>query len=137
VGAENGEIGVPVPDYLSPSSFGSLEIRKQASNEFIGQTIDYDKTQLTRLMTLDSLDLARVDFIKIDIEGMEMEALMGAKETLEKCKPVVLVEKIKSDSEGISSFLIAFGYKIITVGLNYLAIHHSDPVSAEIESTGI
>jgi len=137
VGASSGEIGVPVPNYFSPSSFGSLEIRQSSDNEFIGQSIDYKNVQSTRMVTIDELNLRRLDLIKIDIEGMEMEALMGAKETLERCKPVVLVEKIKSDSEGISSFLIAFGYKIITVGLNYLAIHHSDPVSAEIESTGI
>ena len=134
VGASSGEIGVPVPDYYSPSSFGSLEIRQSPNNEFIGQSIDYENVQLTRMITIDELNLRRLDLIKIDIEGMEMEALMGAKETLEKCKPVVLIEKIKSASEEISSFLIASGYRIITVGLNYLAIHNSDPISDQIES---
>jgi FkbM family methyltransferase len=134
VGASSGEIGVPVPDYYLPSSFGSLEIRQSLNNEFIGQSIDYENVQITRMVTIDELNLRRLDLIKIDIEGMEMEALMGSKETLEKCKPVVLIEKIKSDSEDISSFLIASGYRLITVGLNYLAIHKSDPISDQIES---
>jgi FkbM family methyltransferase len=29
-------------------------------------------------MTLDSLGLARIDLIKLDVEGMELEALEGA-----------------------------------------------------------
>jgi len=133
VGASSGEIGVPVPDYYLPSSFGSLEIRHSANNEFIGQSIDYENVQITRMVTIDELNLRRLDLIKIDIEGMEMEALIGAKETLDKCKPVVLIEKIKSDPEDISSFLTASGYRLITVGLNYLAIHKSDPISDQIE----
>ena len=134
VGASSGEIGVPVPNYFSPSSFGSLEIRQSPNNEFIGQTIDYEDLQTTRMVTIDELKLRRLDLIKIDIEGMEMDALEGAKSTLEKCKPIVLIEKIKSNADDISSLLTAYGYKIITVGLNYLAIHHSDPVSGQIES---
>ena len=132
VGAENGEIGVPVPDYLSPSSFGSLEIRKRASNEFIGQAIDYDKPQLTRLMTIDSLGLARVDFIKIDIEGMEVEALLGAQETIVRCLPSLLIEKIKSDEGRLTEMLTAWGYKLFPLGLNILAVHATDPVANEI-----
>ena len=133
VGAENGEIGVPVPDYLSPSSFGSLEIRKRASNEFIGQAIDYDKPQLTRLMTIDSLGLARVDFIKIDIEGMELEALLGAAETIRRCLPSLLIEKIKSDEDRLSEMLITWGYQLFSLGLNILAVHSSDPLAKEIK----
>ena len=94
VGASSGEIGVPVPNYFSPSSFGSLEIRQSPNNEFIGQTIDYENLQITRMVTIDELNLRRLDLIKIDIEGMEMDALEGAKSTLEKCKPIVLIEKL-------------------------------------------
>jgi FkbM family methyltransferase len=132
VGAENGEIGVPVPDYLLPSSFGSLEIRQRASNEFIGQAIDYDKPQPTRLMTIDSLGLARLDFIKIDIEGMEVEALLGAQETIVRCLPSLLIEKIKSDESRLSEMLTAWGYKLFPLGLNILAVHATDPVANEI-----
>jgi len=133
VGEENGEIGVPVPDYLSPSSFGSLEIRKRASNEYIGQSINYDKLQTTRLLTIDSLKLARVDFIKIDIEGMEVEALLGAQETIIKCQPSLLIEKIKSDERRLTEMLLAWGYKLFPLGLNILAVHASDPIANEIQ----
>ena len=110
-----------------------LEIRKRASNEFIGQTINYEKLQPTRLLTIDSLALARVDLIKIDIEGMEFEALMGAKETILRCLPSMLIEKIKSDEKQLSTQLREWGYKLFPLGLNILALHESDPVADQIQ----
>lgn len=43
-------------------------------------------------ITLDSLGLEDVDFIKIDVEQHELELLEGAIETLKKYRPVVLCE---------------------------------------------
>jgi len=115
------EIGVPVPDYLSPSIFGSLEISKRASNEFIGQAIDYDKPQVTRSITTDSLGIARGDFIEIDFEGMELEALLGAEPTILRCLPRLLIEKIKSDEDRLPEMLNAWSYQLFPLGLNILA----------------
>jgi FkbM family methyltransferase len=42
--------------------------------------------------SIDSLDLKRVDFIKIDVEGAELDVLDGARETLAGCKPIVVME---------------------------------------------
>ena len=41
VGAEDGRMQVPVPDYLRPASFGSLELKPRPQREAIGQDIDY------------------------------------------------------------------------------------------------
>ena len=129
VGAHEGEIGVPIPDYFTPASFGSLEIRQKATTEYIGQKIDYSHLCPTRLMSIDSLNLARVDFIKIDIEGMEVEALQGAQATIDHHHPLLLIEKIKSNEQDLTSFLTQRGYKLYSIGINILAVHHSDPVS--------
>jgi FkbM family methyltransferase len=45
------------------------------------------------MITLDSLNLPVVDFMKIDCEGFELFVLRGAEETLRRCKPVVVVEQ--------------------------------------------
>jgi methyltransferase, FkbM family len=134
LGAETGSIQVPIPNYFVPSSFGSLEIKQSEKNEFIGQNIDYteDKTSKTPLISIDSLFLKRLDFIKIDIEGMEMEALKGAQSTLEEQKPELLIEKIKSDEEELKQFLMKLNYKTFPLGGNILAIHKSDPASHQI-----
>jgi FkbM family methyltransferase len=47
---------------------------------------------VTMVRTLDSEKLASVDFIKMDVEGHELYALKGAKETISKCKPVIMCE---------------------------------------------
>jgi len=129
VGAANGIISVPQPNHMQPSSFGSLEIRKKESNEFIGQEIDYEDgaTIETRLFSLDSLSLKRIDLIKIDIEGMEMEALLGAAESLRQFKPHLIIEKIKSKEVEIVPFLQNLGYKTFPMGINILGIHEADP----------
>lgn len=135
VGSSTGHIGVPIPNYFKPSSFGSLEIRSTSNTEFIGQIIDYTNLQQTQMISIDDMELVRLDFIKIDIEGMEMEALNGAKETIIRTRPQILVERVKSNEEDISNFLVKHGYKIFPMGLNFLAIHESDPISSQIQIT--
>lgn len=136
LGAKMGSIQVPIPDYFKASSFGSLEIRQNANNEFIGQNIDYseEKTSKTNMISIDSLSLPRLDFIKIDIEGMEIEALQGAKESLQRLKPQLLIEKIKSDEQILRQFLTRLNYKIFPQGGNLLAIHESDPTCSQIHT---
>jgi FkbM family methyltransferase len=129
VGAENGLISVPVPNYFVPSSFGSLEIRPSNHTEFIGQDIDYSGAGAmpTRLMTIDDLQLKRLDLIKIDIEGMEMEALRGAEKSIAALKPQLVIEKIKTNEAELQSFLAGHGYRTFPLGINLLAMHESDP----------
>lgn len=54
----------------------------------------WDQTTVT-MQTLDEM-LAEeniVDFIKVDTEGYELFVLRGAKETIKRCKPVMIVEQ--------------------------------------------
>ena len=81
---------------------------------------------------LDVLALPRLDFLKIDIEGMEMEAFLGARETIERTRPQILVEKIKSDESVLRTFLESRGYQVFAVGMHLLAVHHSDPIVGQI-----
>jgi FkbM family methyltransferase len=128
VSSEAGTMKIPNPNYFTPSSFGSLELKQRHGNEFIGQVINYspEGTVTIRKITLDDLNLPRADLIKIDIEGMEMEALEGARETIEKCQPIVLVESIKTGVDQLRSWLQGRNYKIFDAGINLLAIHNND-----------
>jgi len=46
-----------------------------------------------KVITLDSLKLDNVDFIKIDVEGKEPEVLRGAEDTIKRNRPVILLEQ--------------------------------------------
>lgn len=44
------------------------------------------------VITLDSLDLKNVSFIKVDIQRHESEFIKGALETLNRCRPLIALE---------------------------------------------
>jgi FkbM family methyltransferase len=134
LGEACGELAIPQPNYFQASSFGSLEIRQNAKNEFIGQEISYkdESMQKIPMVSIDSLNLNRIDFIKIDVEGMEIEVLNGAKTTLNKSKPIMLIEIIKSDRAELEKFVTDNGYSVFAMGINLLAIHESDPTLQQI-----
>jgi FkbM family methyltransferase len=50
------------------------------------------ESQPVLLRTLDSLKLMRLDFLKIDVEGAEMRVVNGARETLARCRPIIMSE---------------------------------------------
>jgi FkbM family methyltransferase len=136
LGEKEGYLDVPEPDYLVPGSFGSLELRPRKATEFIGQKVSYEAEDCVRtpMVSIDSLALDRLDFLKADVEGMELEVLRGARATLERCKPIVMAEVIKSDLQALTAFLQGLGYEVITegMGLNLLAFHQSDPSRKQI-----
>jgi FkbM family methyltransferase len=134
VSSKPGTMKIPTPNYTTPSSFGSLELRYRPDTEFIGQPISYSENMIDiRTVALDEYNLPRVDFIKLDVEGMEMEALEGADKTIKRCRPVLLVEKIKSDSEQLHRWFGDRGYILREVGINVLAIHSEDRTLAEVQ----
>jgi FkbM family methyltransferase len=132
VSSESGTLQIPNPNYLVPSSFGSLELRQRQGNEFIGQPIDYQNTVIVRKLAIDEFKLQRVDLIKIDVEGMELEALEGASHTIDRSHPIMLIEKIKANDATLRQWLNEHGYEIIESGINLLAIHKSDKTLANI-----
>jgi len=127
VGAEVGEMEIPEPNYNRPASFGSFEILQRENTEFIGQSIDYSKNlKKVPMLSLDSLDLQRVDFIKVDVEGMEEQVLQGSVALIEEFKPIMFIELIKSDRTVLEEYLTKRNYKLMNSGTNVLAIHEDD-----------
>ncbi len=135
-GAASGKMQIPVPDYNKPASFGSLELQKRESPEFIGQKIDYTEDACTTVdvIAIDDLRLERLDFLKIDVEGMELQVLLGAEHTIMNHKPAMILEILKSKPQEIADFLGRHGYRYHRFGNNLLAFHELDPTGAGVSA---
>lgn len=134
--SEVGTLRIPELNHTAPASFGSLELRPGPEVEAIGQAIDHSeaRTAVVRAITIDSLELPRLDLLKIDVERMELEVLAGAARTIGRCLPVIIVERLKTPAADLDSVLASHGYQRYAFGLNIVAVHPSDGVSAHISS---
>ena len=56
-----------------------------------------------KIRTLDSYRLTKVDFVKIDVEGFENQVVMGARQTLARCKPIIVIEQKGKDKDNFAS----------------------------------
>lgn len=94
VGNDNGQINVPVLDAFDPNHGGCSLLDKTDR-----------KLMPVPLITIDSIGLPACKLIKIDVEGMEPEALRGAYRTIAKCRPFLWVEHLdyipwRNDTKG-------------------------------------
>ena len=74
------------------NSPGLSSIKIEYINQHLDLTITDIKKYKIQTKTLDSFDLA-VDFIKIDVEGVGLEVLMGAEQTITQHRPTIQIEK--------------------------------------------
>jgi FkbM family methyltransferase len=134
LGAQAGVMKIPELDFDRPASFGSLELRPRAEGvEFVGQVVDYAAlVKAVRMLAIDDLALERLDLIKIDVEGMELEVLAGAAQSIRRHRPMMVVETLKSGSQPILDWLAPLGYRTWQWGINLLAIHEGDPSSRNV-----
>ena len=81
----------------------------------------------------------KIDFVKIDVEGAEYNALLGASELIKRCHPTIVSEFSPSTMPGISGidgrgylrFLLGFGYTISVIeGGGTLRPCNADPERA-------
>jgi FkbM family methyltransferase len=136
VSSELGTMKIPKPNYLVPGSFGSLELKKRTNTEFIGQAIDYSESKMVDVQTvsLDSFNFPRLDVIKMDVEGMELEALAGAIKCIERHHPILLVETVKTDKNKLQEWFEKLDYSVYESGINFLAQHKADKSSAQLKT---
>lgn len=74
-----GKLFVPVLNTETANNFGGVAL---------GDWKDGEEVEVT---TIDALQLNTCRLIKVDVEGMELEVLKGAKNTIKQYKPVLYV----------------------------------------------
>ena len=64
-----------------------------------------------RVTPLDALALPACQFMKIDVEGWEADVLRGAREMIERCRPIIYLENDRADQQPVLIGLLAeLGY---------------------------
>lgn len=84
--------------------------------------------------TLDSENYQELDFLKLDVEGYEAFALLGARNTLQRLHPVVLIEEKKGMSERFDLVTGAAGELLKRWGAREVARIRNDVVFAWTDS---
>jgi FkbM family methyltransferase len=100
LGRAPGMTKVPALDYRGANNFGGISLGAR-----MGEDVP--------VLTLDQLGLAQVRLIKIDVEGMEIEVLAGARQTLARCRPFLYVENDRAEkAEALVAQLQEDGYRM-------------------------
>jgi FkbM family methyltransferase len=104
-----GSILVPPLDPHTEQNFSGLSLLSES-----------DKGDEVDCITVDTLELSGCDFIKIDVEGMELDVIRGALQTIRRFSPILYVE---NDRPSKSPLLVRY-----LAGLNYDLYWHLPPL---------
>ena len=123
VGAAAGKIQIPQFDYAKPLSFGSVEFGAE-QREQIGQQRRNDSTrqEYVDLVSIDDQAYPVVHLMKVDVEGMELDVLIGAEKTIRRDMPIIYVEYLKGDRKALAGWLLAAGYELFGHRHNWLCL---------------
>lgn len=100
VGAEESAIVVPHSDPRSRANFGGVALHQGGEGEVVP------------LMMLDGLYLRACHFLKADVEGMEVEVLNGAEDTIRNFRPIMYLENDRQErSEELLAMVQRLGYR--------------------------
>jgi len=100
IGAERGSITVPAIDFTSESNYGGISLGA------------WEKGNPVPLLRLDDV-LPRLDFLKVDVEGMERAVLEGASRIIRESRPILYLEANPGpDQQPLIDYVAALGYEI-------------------------
>ena len=140
VGAAPGEIIVPHLPPDQATNFGGLGLG------------EYKRGERRTVVTLDSLELKSCRLLKIDVEGMELGVLRGARQLIAHNRPILYIENDREDrSAALIEHIQEHGYRLFwhtpamfspdnyfqneknafgrIVSVNMLCVHQSDDFS--------
>lgn len=102
LGSRNHIAKIVEPDYNEAGNFGGVPIG------------DFDQGgRDVEIRSMDSLNwIDKLDFIKMDVEGMEIDVLIGARKTIAKYRPIIYTENDRKEkSKELIAKLISMKYR--------------------------
>jgi FkbM family methyltransferase len=105
------------------NEIGTVYMNQTIENSGMSSIVDNETGLKVPLVTIDSLGLNDIDFIKIDVEGFEPLVLRGAKKTILESRPVIFMEILNQykDSSDAFSIMAEYGYEqVAQTAENYI-----------------
>jgi FkbM family methyltransferase len=88
-------------DYGQPQDFGMYSLLDQPAQ----------RNEAVQITALDEIGLPRLDLLKVDVEGMEMEVLAGARSTIARHRPWCWIEHWMVGAETIARAFAGLDYE--------------------------
>lgn len=128
VGRVRDWMKMPEVDYSKPQDFGLFSLVDQGA-------LNGHSTQV-EIEPIDEMGLQRLDFLKIDVEGMELDVLEGAKNTLASYRPWCWVEYWKVDRQKLCEVFKGLGYHLYVMDpLNVLCVPEEKLIDSTLKIT--
>lgn len=110
------------------NNLGASALKGNNMNFFLREKEDIATPNMVNLISIDSLALTKLDFIKIDVEGYEIKVINGALNTIKKCKPYITSECYSDSGDTPSDKEISDKFKnLLNIGYYYIRLeHHTD-----------
>jgi len=108
-GDDIDHINVNLPDYDAYQNFGGFELLPIDKSDNMDMIKNHtERVEVYPLCWFNE----HVDLIKMDIEGMEEQALKGSEDWIDCYKPIFMVEQHKSNADNIIAFFKDMGYSV-------------------------
>jgi FkbM family methyltransferase len=109
VGAETAILNVPKYNYNDYLEFGCVYFCPKTKQGRMAQEVQPSEETVYQV-PLDIFKLENIGLMKIDTEGMELEVLAGAKETIERNRPILHLEIFMLDRAKLDEYLKNWNY---------------------------
>lgn len=87
-------------------------IKVSGAGSITAQKIPLDRWYNEQLYTIDEFNFENIDYIKIDVDGYELPVLKGAVKTIEKYKPILVLEQEFGETAALKFCIEKFSYRI-------------------------
>jgi FkbM family methyltransferase len=102
--------GVGFESGFTTSNTGMNKITHVKSSEF---------NNGVKIRRLDDYNFENIDFIKIDVEGFELEVLNGAQETIKCSRPTILIEVFDENASVVKNYFKSLNYSLLVILEDY------------------
>ena len=101
-----------IVDMYFPKKVNATGLRNYGgSSMYVSEGTDLETKARVNCRKLDDIYKGVTSFMKIDVEGHELEVLKGAENTIKTCNPSILIEILDFEESEVPKYMKELGYK--------------------------